>query len=292
MPKRIFSASVYFCAVRQLLQLLDWFLCTSLLTTCCAAGLCMATERLLLGAVPAILSPLHLLVVGSTMAVYNLPRIVRRRSGAGSQRFGSWYSALFFVGCALLFWGWAGCGNPVRWVAAGSGIFALAYFLPMLPFADRKRLRDYGWVKITVLAVVWTVATSVLPIIDAHRHVAAYPFEILLRFTFIFSLCVIFDIRDVREDMRNNIATLPLRVGLRNSYRLIYTMLILFVVFSTLQYLRYPDAERIAGALITAIATVATAAYLRNHPSDRGYMGLADGVMLLYAVLVLLPVKF
>ncbi len=170
----------------------------------------------------------------------------------------------------------------------GLGIFAFAYFLPVLPFKEKKRLRDFGWLKIIVLAGVWTTATSVLPMLYWHKNIADFPLEILIRLVFIFTLCVIFDIRDIRKDMSSNISTLPGRVGLRNSYLLINFTLLLFVGLSIFQYWRYPSLPRLAGALLTAVLTRVIVSYLRTKPSARAYLILADGAMIIYSLLVLL----
>lgn len=176
--------------------------------------------------------------------------------------------------------------RPMLIANAVLGVFAFAYFLPLLPFKNKRRLRDIGWLKIAVLAGVWTTATAILPILFWQKNIYDYPFEILVRFVFIFTLCVIFDIRDARTDLRSRILTLPNTVGIKNSYRIINVTLVLFAMLSVLQYFRYPLAIRLTGALLTAVITWAVAAYLRNKPSDRAYLLLADGVMLLYAVLV------
>ena len=172
--------------------------------------------------------------------------------------------------------------------AIGLGIFAFAYFLPLLPFGDKKHLRDFGWVKISVLAGVWTMATSVLPILFWHKNISDFPFEILVRLVFIFTLCIIFDIRDMQADQVSNINTLPHKVGIRNSYRLINVTLLLLVALSVIQYARYQMPERFAGAILTVIFTWLVVRYLQKRPSERAYMLLADGVMLFYSVLVLL----
>jgi len=168
------------------------------------------------------------------------------------------------------------------------GSFAFAYSFPLLPFKDKKRLRDFGWLKILVLAGVWTISTSVLPILASGGNITEYPFEIMVRFAFIFTLCIVFDIRDMQADLQNNIYTLPHKVGIRNSYRLIKFTLLLFVILSIAQYLHYPFEKRLAGALATAIITWIVVVYLRKHPSERAYLGLADGVMLVYAALILI----
>lgn len=168
------------------------------------------------------------------------------------------------------------------------GLLSFAYSLPFLPFKNKKRLRDFGWIKIIVLGIVWTVVTTVLPIIYWENSLAAYPYEILIRFSFLFTLCIAFDIRDMQTDLEANIFTLPNLIGLTNSYRLMDTTLILFVSLSVFQYARYPVIEKLIGALLTAVVTKWAIYYTKKHPSDRAYLSWVDGVMLLYGLLVLL----
>ena len=274
----------------MLFRIADLFLYTSLYTACCAIGLCMATERLVIGYPPPFVSKLHMLVFGSTLLVYNTPRILRRPNTGNplKQQYRQWHALLFLAGFVMAVVGIWGQPPVLQLASFTLSIFAFAYFLPLLPFENKKRLRDFGWLKIIVLAGVWTTATSVLPILYWQKDISSYPIEILIRLVFIFTLCVIFDIRDIRADISNNINTLPNKVGLRNSYLLINFTLLLFVALSILQYFRYPSVTRLGGALLTAAITGAVVTYLRRHPSEKAYLALADGVMIIYAALVLL----
>jgi 4-hydroxybenzoate polyprenyltransferase len=277
----------YFCSVKFFLRIIDVLLYTSLFTACCATGLCMATEKLINGAAPSLYSHLHPLVLGSTLLVYNAPRIFRKQATQKIQPLRVWYYFFFFAGFAMVIPGLYSLSWQIMIGCLVLGMFTFSYSLPLLPFKNKKRLREFGWLKISVLAGVWTIATSILPIVYHQKLVADFPFEILLRLVFIFTLCIVFDIRDMSTDMEQKIHTLPHKIGLHNSYLLMNITLALFVVLSGLQYVRYMHTFRLAGALITAMATWLVIAYLRRHPSDRAYLLLADGVMLLYAVLVL-----
>jgi len=270
--------------------LVDFFLYTSLFTACCATGLCMATERLITGIAPQLDNHLHILVFGSTLLVYNTPRVILKSAGnrLNMLLYRAWYFFFFFTGLVLTAVGLYRLPLALQLSSIGLGIFAFAYFLPLLPFGDKKHLRDFGWVKISVLAGVWTMATSVLPILYWDKNISNYPFEILMRLVFIFTLCVIFDIRDMQADEVNNITTLPHKVGIKNSYILINVTLALLIVLSIIQYARYQVFERFVGALITVIITWLVVRYLKQYPSERAYMLLADGVMLVYAILVLI----
>lgn len=269
-------------------KVIDLILLTSIYTACCAIGLCMATEQLVTGATPVLFNHLHLLIFGSTLLVYNLHHAAKKQLsplyavfpqrlywcmsllGALMAAYGLyWLSWKMLVGCACL------------------GLFAFAYSFPLLPLKNKKKLREYGWLKIADLAIVWTVVTAILPIIYWDKSIADFPFEILLRFTFIFTLCLIFDMRDIQVDVANNISTLPAKLGLRNSYRLINISLLLFALLSVVQYVRYPVLYRLLGAILTALVTWSVVNYLKAKRSSRVYMLLADGVMLLYAVMLL-----
>ena len=222
----------------------------------------MATEQFILIPGPVLLTPLHILIFGSTLLVYNAPRTLRRPFAHENNDRGkfrnprTWYFTFFFLGLIITLYALPALSLHMLIACAVLGTLAFAYSLPILPLKNKKRLRDFGWLKILTLASVWTIATSVLPIVYHGKMILAYPFEILLRLVFIFTLCIIFDIRDMQTDLRQNL------------------------------YIRYPMASRLISAIITAIITRIVVGYLRKHPTDRAYMGLADGMMLLYSILV------
>jgi len=248
----------------------------------------MATERLINSAIPPVVSHLHILVFGSSLLVYNTQHIIKwQQYTYGLHRnMRGWYFLFFSTGMVMviasLFW----LSMEMLITCIVLSIFTFTYSWPLLP--GKRRLREYGWLKIMVLAGVWTIVTSILPLLYSSKHIIDYPFEILLRFVFVFTLCVIFDIRDMQTDSESHIDTLPNKVGIKNSYRLINSTLVLFVLLSVIQYYRYPVNGRLIGAVVTAMATTVVVRYIKKHPSGKAYLGLADGVMILYALLILL----
>src|SRR5690606_36460976 len=112
---------------------------------------------------------------------------------------------------------------------------------------------------------VWTIVTSILPMLYWQTTVVNFPFEVAIRFVFMFTLCVAFDIRDMQTDVEAGIITLPNLIGLKNSYRLIDIALLLFVVFCSIQYAKHPSAVRITGVLLTAIITKMVIEYTKKH---------------------------
>lgn len=256
--------------------------------------MCMATERLILDTVPTPSTPLHIFIFGSTLAVYNTHYLLKRSREdisdrfAWSQHYRLWHFLFLTTGLIGCTWSLFYLDKDILVACGILGVLSFAYSLPMLPLKNKKSLREFGWVKILILTAVWTIVTSVLPILYHETSLAAYPFEILLRFVFLFTLCVAFDIRDMQTDLEAGISTLPNLIGVKNSYRLMDGALVLFAALSVVQYFRYPSAMRLGGELVAAVATRLVIQYSKHHSSDRVYLGLVDGMMLLYAALVLL----
>ncbi|MBX2905466.1 MAG: UbiA family prenyltransferase [Taibaiella sp.] len=265
----------------------DFLVATCIFTAFCALGLCLATERLLFPEMLPLTDSLHLMVFGSTLVVYNLPRMLPRVYGSPRPRhpLRPWFFVFFAAGIIIMLPGVLHLGKDILVVGTVLGLLAFSYFLPSLP--SRRRLRDYGIVKIVVLTAVWTVATAVLPMMYVNVAVSNYPFELLLRFVFVFALCVLFDIRDMELDSSRNIRTLPNRIGMKSAYILVHISLVVFVALSVMQHLRHPHLGRLIAAIITAIVTALVAEYVRRHPGHKAFVAMTDGMMLLYSVLVL-----
>ena len=82
MPKRIFSSLPFVSIFKHLLH-------TSLFTAACAVAMCMGAERLMLGHLPPFLSPLHYLIIGSTLLEYNVHHLFNAKPPANA-RFANW----------------------------------------------------------------------------------------------------------------------------------------------------------------------------------------------------------
>ena len=275
-------------------QCVDGLLFSSLFAACCTVGLCMATERLLLDVFPLICTALHTMAFGSTLLVYNVHYLIKKSSHKVSDRF-DWSARnrvwhFIFGGVGLVLCGGSVFVLPYTILLAcvALGILSFLYSLPLLPFSNKKPFRDFGWIKILLLATVWTMVTAVLPILFYGNQVSNYPFEIAIRFVFLFTLSIAFDIRDIQTDLDAHIYTLPNLIGEKNSYRLMSYTLLLFILLGSFQWMRYHHTDRLIGMVLTAIALKAAINYTQKYPTDRAYLALVDGTMLLYALLVLL----
>jgi 1,4-dihydroxy-2-naphthoate octaprenyltransferase len=274
--------------VRALIWFADFLVATSVFTAFCALGLCMSTESLILGSIPQINGDLHFAIFGGTLVIYNAPRLLPRPYGKPRTKhaLSSWYFFFFSSGSILLARSLTALPFSVIVACGLLSVFAFAYYLPSLPY--KKRLRDYGIIKIVTLTTVWTGVTAFLPMMYRQASVADFSFELLLRFVFVFALCILFDIRDMKEDTYRSIATLPNRIGAPQAYKLVNILLLLFTILSIVQYTRYPVPERVVAATITAAVTALVVVYMKRHPNHKRFVAMTDGMMLLYAILVVL----
>lgn len=166
------------------------------------------------------------------------------------------------------------------------GIIAAMYSFPILPFKNKRRLKDFGFVKIITLSLLWSFITVWFPVNSEHYGGLTFQLIFVRRFLFIFILCLLFDIRDVEIDKKEGINTIPVWAGTYNAYRISYLLLIIFVLLSFAQFLYNKDTWQLIAMLASGAATGITIDFSRKNHSDFVYLACVDGMMLLQAGLV------
>lgn len=259
---------------------LGFLLHTSVFVSLCALAMCMGAERIMTGRSVPLWSPLHALIVGSTLVEYNIHHMVNapHRSPA------NWIVGMTGAACCVI-------ALPAlnREVLAGTavlGICSLGYSTPLLPFRYKQRLKDYGLIKIHVLTGVWVAVTTVLPALYWNVPLEHYWLELIIRALLIFPLCIAFDIRDIETDTAHDIHTLPVVIGLRNAYRAVDFTLIAYWLWALIRCIYRQDPKEIVVYSLSGIAAILAIYYSRRNPSSGiAYLLLIDGVMLVYGVL-------
>lgn len=252
----------------------------------------MATERLIIGQIHLLMSPLHFFIVGCTLLVYNVHYLIKKSTielsdqYAWVQQHRVWNYAFLLLGLFFSLFFVSKMPKAVWQASIILSVFSFAYSLPILPFKNKHRLKDIGWLKIVILALVWTAVSAVLPMLYWAKNLFDYPYEILLRFVFLFILCLAFDIRDMQVDLEVGIYTLPNKFGLQNTYRLIHFLSVLFLVLSILQFVHYLLWDRLLLNMFTLCSMLCGIYFAKKHPSDKNYLLFVDGQMLLNGFLI------
>jgi len=279
---------------RAVSGLVPFLLFTSIFPAACALVLCWATESLFVGKRIDLLSALHVFVFACTLVVYNVHYLIKKSTPQLSDQYawvqGNKHFNYIFLGLGLLLAAMFAFQMPsIIWhICAVLALLSFAYSLPFLPFKNKHRLKDFGWLKILLLSMVWTSVTAILPMVYHQQIVAHYPFEILLRFVFLFILCLAFDIRDKAVDLEAGIFTIPNRIGLAKTYVLITILCGFYILFAFVQYFRFGFEDRLGIHVLTAMTTFWAIHFVRRHPSDKNYILFIDGQMLLNGLLIMI----
>lgn len=159
--------------------------------------------------------PARALLVGlSTFALYNIAQLAPLRKRGPQNERGLWIQArskFLWAGalsslCAvavlsvqLTLWDWLNFGH---------------LFLLGLLYEDvfgNKPLREIPYLKPFFISYIWSMSCALPPVYDAwNPELLWMPLECFL---FMLSLCVLFDIRDAREDKALGVKTLAVRFG-------------------------------------------------------------------------------
>ena len=167
------------------------------------------------------------------------------------------------------------------------GAISFLYSFPFLPFTNKKRIKDFGSLKIITLSLLWTLVTVWFPVDEANLSGLSFQLIFVRRFIFIFVLCLLFDIRDIEVDRKEKIATLAVQLGVKKSFALCYLLLVIFALLSIIQFIYLPDAPQLIAMLVSALSTWVTIEYSKKNNSDVFYLACVDGVILLQSLLVI-----
>ena len=267
------------------------FLFGSIIIASCAVAMCIETNLLLHLSLNDL--PFYLFVFGATLVQYNMHYLFKTTAVANSGRL-QWsvknksiHKILIALGVALILYGLFSFQVRHFIFLVALGAVSFLYSFPFLPFTNKKRIKDFGLLKIITLSLLWTLVTVWFPLDEVKFSGLSFQLIFVRRFVFIFLLCLLFDIRDIEVDRRENIATLSVQLGIKKSYTLCYVLLIIFAVLSIIQFIYLPDAPQLIAMLVSAAATWMVIEFSKKNKSDVFYLACVDGMMLLQALLVI-----
>lgn len=273
-------------------KFVEFFVFSNIFLALCVVALCIETNLLL--HLPLNYCGFYFFVFGAALVQYNLHYLLKTSSSANSLRL-IWSKKnisthLFIIsaGVVLLISGLFTFNAQQILVIGVLGIIAFLYSFPVLPFANKKRIKDFGILKIAALSISWTIVTVWFPAAGAQHTSVSFLIIFLRRFIFIFSLCIAFDIRDMDVDSKENIRTIPIIAGVKKAYYLTVILLIIFALLSVIEYIRAPDIKLLTAMLISAAVTFCMINYTQKKRSDLAYIICLDGMMLLQAILVII----
>lgn len=193
------------------------------------------------------------------------------------------FSVIGFIGSAFL---------VKKEVLIALAPFAILTFLYSIPvFGVKKQLfslREIPYLKIFLIAIVWSSATILLPVIQSDEVFDKANVVVLWieRFFFIFAIAIPFDVRDQDADKHAGIKTIPLLLSGKKAMTISYLSLLLFFLISFFHYQRQNDWFIIEALGLSALTTYL---FLRSEKIKNliwYYHGVLDGALLLQGLLV------
>lgn len=162
----------------------------------------------------------------------------------------------------------------------------LLYTAPKLPFPLFHSLKKHIWGKTFLLAAMWTYVTAILPLLieEGNWHTQHWIFCIN-RFTLIFAICILFDIRDKEHDKITGVKSV---VTILNTPQLkkIFTISLLLCIISTiLLYIHFQDIWLTTILLLPAFLTYFLFNPAVKTTNDYLFYFILDGLMALSPIL-------
>jgi len=151
------------------------------------------------------------------------------------------------------------------------------------------KLRDIPYLKIFLIAFVWSASTILLPVIQAGEKIVETQVLLLFaeRFFFIFAITIPFDIRDMQADRDAGIKTIPMLINRNKVLLLSYLSLSVSFLISFFHYRTQNNWFIIEALCISLIITYLFLKLQFFRNLTRYYYPILDGTMLLQGVLVL-----
>jgi len=279
--------------VNAILKLVNFYIYSSLHIGLAAVALIFQTAQLF-----DIQVSLYYYLFGfaATVFIYCTHRII------GFQRMPSWikegrftiikqyashikvYAALGLIACIVLFFFLP--LNVMLYLVLPS-IFSITYVLPV--FKNKYRLRDYNYIKIFLIAVVWAYITALIPMLFGADQLSITSRSLIVaeRILFVFAITIPFDIRDHEIDKETNVNTLVHALGIEGAKRLsiVTVFLILLINFSLRTQGILSDTAYFT-LFSFYILLMFVIIYASKQKSDYYYSGLLDGTMILCPLMI------
>lgn len=225
------------------------------------------------------------LIFFATLAVYNTPKFERFQ-------FTRTKSILFFANLIPAFIIFLFLDHQVQQLVLISFVGAMLYIMPFY-YRNKplKGLRNIFLLKNIFLAFFWAMVTVAVPLAVVNMELAnAIPLSLFLRrFLFVFSITILFDIRDMICDKERNHNTLPVALGLNLSKYIGYAALICFALLTAFtEYYSWIGKSQVYALWISVIPVAIMLYYAKPEANYLFYNVGADSLLIIQTVILVL----
>ena len=212
----------YINRIRYIRQVLDFVLFTNIFIAICASAQGYVTY-LLLSANPD--KYILAILFCSTLTMYNISILLSKPVNPDKSpyrrvrwifSYTKWIMGLTLIAGFSMIPLFLFLSHSSQLLLVLLALLSIAYNLPVLTFANKLfNLRNVPGLKLFLIATVWSLSCVLLPIIELNNHqsisISASQAVLLTanRFLFIAAITIPFDIRDLFQDQKYNLKTIP-----------------------------------------------------------------------------------
>jgi len=285
--------------MKQLRQPVEFFLYSNIFIGVCAVALALTNQL-------TVKEEIHFdnacwFVFFSTVFTYSYLKFQKAESGAVNTAHRNWAKQnsqlsknillLSLIASACFFWL---LKTETKIIVALLGVVTIFYGFIDIPFIlPKRKLRDYGLLKIFFVALVWSITTVIVPLESSFVETQMLVFLLLRRFLFILALTLVFEIKDLQSDREYNLKTLAMVFGISNTK--IYAQLILFllIVINAVQYFFFDvSLMNMLAVNLSLIVSIIAIQPLKEETAEVWYYLVIDGMMLLQFAFVFIGTKY
>ncbi len=160
-------------------------------------------------------------------------------------------------------------------------VISLLYVLPIFP--GYRRLRDFPYIKIFLIAIVWVWLTVIIPIIENSTMELSLGLFIFIKFLFLIAITIPFDIRDIDVDRSTGVPTLVAFMGMAKAKGFAIVLMLLYTV-GIILFIQWGDLNAIFLVTEIIVTLITLGLIWKSKPSqpDYYYSFFLDGTMGLF----------
>jgi 4-hydroxybenzoate polyprenyltransferase len=255
--------------------------------TICAAAMVLAT--FLLNGIPIQITHFTIFLTCSTFLLYNFHIYSFRLDYSHFKKFLSsfrllaiptYQQVIFYLISLITIIEFFFLSEKVLLWLIPLSVLSLLYSVPLWGIKRKFRIRESLFVKMPLLASVWSLATVIIPLAEQNitMNLPLVIEQVGCRFFFVFALCIPFEIRDLEVDKSENVRTLPSVFGV-NKTKLLGTILI--VVEIVIHHFMSIDSLQILALDLSSLIALLWIFVKTQRRESYFYKLFVDGTMLL-----------
>ncbi len=200
--------------------------------------------------------------------------------------------ALSSIVCIVLFCFFT---SQTQLILVISSFASLLYIMPFTRYKNRLRgIRNIYFLKNIWLALTWALITVALPLAEARSPFfqAEHVLIFFSRFLFIYTIALLFDIRDSLHDKSGNVFTLATQNGIAFTKTIAVISILLFCVLVLFRIYLHPELMLLAPALYISTGLMLLLIILAKPGHNFWfYEVLMDGVLSIQALLIIVSIQ-